>query len=123
MSAGEIIYYQPHLMSKILYEFGGLSSKTAIAFKKDTKIGQIIENKFFHYYGDFIKCNFLATIHFNNKAMRISSDVMYIYSTYEDFNELEQAPINIHKTYDSVKVSNSTIISDGDGEFNREFIY
>ena len=38
MTNGEIIYYQPHLISKILYEFGGLSSKTAICFKKDKNI-------------------------------------------------------------------------------------
>mgnify|MGYP006413279073 CR=1 FL=1 len=38
MNNGEIIYYQPHLISKIFYEFGGLISKTALCFKKDVII-------------------------------------------------------------------------------------
>ena len=38
MTAGEIIYYQPHLINKILYEFGGLTTHSCIAFKEGTQI-------------------------------------------------------------------------------------
>ena len=36
--SGIIIYNQPHLLSKILYEFGGLCSKSALCIKKEVKI-------------------------------------------------------------------------------------
>ena len=36
--SGIIIYNQPHIMSKILYVFAGLCSKTALCFKQDVKI-------------------------------------------------------------------------------------
>ncbi len=37
MNAGQIVWNQPHLMSKILYEFGGCITLSAIAFNKDYK--------------------------------------------------------------------------------------
>ena len=59
MEASQIVYNQPHLMSKILYEFGGLTSKTAIAFKKDTKINFYGSNKSNHF-------NMVMRIQINN---------------------------------------------------------
>ena len=37
MNAGQIVWNQPHLMSKILYEFGGCITLSAIAFNEDYK--------------------------------------------------------------------------------------
>jgi hypothetical protein len=38
MTPAEIIYNQPHLINKILYEYKGLTTPSAIAFKKGTII-------------------------------------------------------------------------------------
>ena len=38
MDAAQYVYNQPHLMSKILYEYGGLTTPSAIAFKEGTQI-------------------------------------------------------------------------------------
>ena len=45
MNAGQIVWEQPHLMSKILYEFGGLITPSAIAFKKDCVISDNFYNE------------------------------------------------------------------------------
>lgn len=45
--SGILIYNQPHLLSKILFEFGGLCSKTASAIKKEVKINE--ERKFYYH--------------------------------------------------------------------------
>jgi hypothetical protein len=38
MTPAEIIYNQPHLINKILYEYKGLTTPSCIAFKKGTII-------------------------------------------------------------------------------------
>jgi hypothetical protein len=74
MTAGEIVYNQPHLISKILYEFGGLSSKTAICFKKDTKIS--FEDK---YTSD----DRLSIINFDmNMKIKINEIQYLLFSSY-----------------------------------------
>ena len=46
MTPAEIIYNQPHLINKILYKYKGLSTPSAMAFKKGTKIHLMHDNNY-----------------------------------------------------------------------------
>ena len=59
MNAGQIVWEQPHLMSKILYEFGGLITPSAIAFERPA--GYIF---------------FQTVISFNEKRFRVTNMVV-----------------------------------------------
>ena len=76
MEASQIVYNQPHLMSKILYEFGGLTSKTAIAFKKDTKI---------NFYGRYRPTGFNMVMRIQINNFEILQFKSYYYETYLSF--------------------------------------
>ena len=45
MELGKIIWEQPHLINKILYEFGGLTTPSAIAFKTDCIVSDTLYNE------------------------------------------------------------------------------
>tara|TARA_R110000744_G_scaffold33009_3_gene76938 strand:- start:6547 stop:6873 length:327 start_codon:yes stop_codon:yes gene_type:complete len=54
MEASQIVYNQPHLIHKILYEYGGFITPSAIAFKKDCKIhnthyDEVVNNNMVYY--------------------------------------------------------------------------
>lgn len=46
---GSIIYYCPHLLSKIFYEFYGLTTPSCIAFKKAIDEEEIIADTTFNF--------------------------------------------------------------------------
>tara|TARA_R110002096_G_scaffold427634_1_gene638499 strand:+ start:87 stop:656 length:570 start_codon:yes stop_codon:yes gene_type:complete len=95
--SGILIYNQPHLINKILYEYGGLCHPTALCMKKDTSFTLINDNKnicgrecreeFINYYS-------ILTIHnhiFNKRIEQIS----FFSLTIEDYsreNEIEYLP-------------------------------
>ncbi len=45
MNNQQIIFYQPHLINKILYEFRGLSTPSALLLNEAIKTKEIIINK------------------------------------------------------------------------------
>tara|TARA_R110002073_G_scaffold88504_4_gene210031 strand:- start:2031 stop:2264 length:234 start_codon:yes stop_codon:yes gene_type:complete len=45
MNSAEIVFNQPHLFSKIYYEFNGISTPSCIAFNKALKEHKIIVEK------------------------------------------------------------------------------
>ena len=66
--SGILIYNQPHLMNKILYEFKGLCSKTALCIKKDCRRTEIIINRREKYYDTIMNIIFSVDIYFNNSV-------------------------------------------------------
>ena len=79
MELGKIIWEQPHLMSKILYEFGGLITPSAIAFKKDC----VISDNFYNEEADHSYLErpagyifFQTVISFNEKRFRVTNMVV-----------------------------------------------
>ena len=72
MNAGQIVWNQPHLMSKILYEFGGCITLSAIAFNEDYKD--------FSFKDKYAKCspdtrNWFKEMFDKNKYIEISSKI------------------------------------------------
>lgn len=95
MELGKIIWEQPHLMSKILYEFGGLITPSAIAFKKDC----VISDNFYKEETQFDYLDrpagyiiFQTIISFNEKRFRITNMVVeeIIYDDEEENGFFEE---------------------------------
>ena len=79
MNAGQIVWNQPHLMSKILYEFGGCITLSAIAFKKDCIVSDTLyhERQTTEYYFQAEGYTyFQCIISFNKKRFRIVNMIL-----------------------------------------------
>ena len=92
MELGKIIWEQPHLMSKILYEFRGLTTPSAIAFKTDCIISNTLYNE--RQITEYIFqaegfTHFQCIISFNKKRfrfvnMKLDEDEVQYYDVLDD---------------------------------------
>ena len=85
---GDIVYNTPHLLSKILYYFGGLTTPSAIAINSSinkTEITFKLDRLIYFFYKDFIATDYII----------INNDItfMYIALTTEPNRYLLDSPL------------------------------
>ncbi len=92
--SGILIYNQPHLLSKILYEFGGLCSKSALCIKKEVKIDL---EKVFSYH--CINCEPFFLIHSEKKIIFGKRKFVSITREYPSDEEEEEGEEPFFESY------------------------